>query len=81
MNLNSGFSTNPNKNAISNLETENDLKTIDLHNEKNNNDNDYINYQNQMIAEKPKIKKDLIGRYLMQKMGWKGQGIIFSLQT
>jgi len=27
-----------------------------------------------MNQQKPKIKKDLIGRYLMEKMGWKGQG-------
>lgn len=33
------------------------------------------NFANIQGAKKPTIKKELIGRYLMEKMGWKGQGI------
>jgi len=81
-NLNSAaFSSNPN--AISNSESEKDLNTpqqqFDNNNDLNNtntNINNFVNYSNQMILEKPKIKKDMIGRYLMEKMGWKGQGIL-----
>lgn len=34
-----------------------------------------ISPQNIINEEKPKIKKELIGRYLMEKMGWRGGGI------